>query len=280
MKKHFCTSNTIVKLTILLSAFFYYSSSFSQDVPEFIDTPELNTILENADVKGSILIFDYLDNKLFSNDFDWAEKGHLPASTFKIQNSIIALETGVVESDTTILKWDGKKRRLAKWEKDMDLREAFRLSCVPCYQEIARKIGPDRMTAKLNSMRYPLIKITDENIDKFWLEGKLKVNQYQQVDFLKRLYFGELPIDNASTQIMKRIMVLEETDNYRLSAKTGWAIRNGNNIGWFIGILESNNKIYFFATNIQPNEDFNMDMFYKIRLEITMEAFKKLRLIK
>ncbi len=280
MKIYHCISIILIRFILFSGILVYCSTSFSQEIPDFVDTPSLNMIFEDADVEGSILIFDFIDNKLISNDFNWAEKGYLPASTFKIQNSIIALETGVVESDTTILRWDGKARRFPIWEKNMSLKEAFQLSCVPCYQEIARKIGPNRMLENLDKLKYPGIRITEENIDKFWLEGKLEINQYQQVDFLKRLYFGELLVSNRTTQMMKDILILEENKNYRLSAKTGWAVRDGNNIGWFVGYLESNNKVYFFATNIKPKEEFNMEMFHLIRKDVTMEAFKKLKLIK
>jgi len=102
---------------------------------------EFNTIIESADVKGSILIYDFENNKYYSNDFQWAEKGNLPASTFKIPNSIIALETGIVEDDSTLFKWDGEKRYLKNWEQDLTFKQAFHYSCVPCYQEVARKIG-------------------------------------------------------------------------------------------------------------------------------------------
>ena len=268
------------KLLFLGSIFFSFLNSISQEAPEFTEKPELNKILESAKVNGSILIYDYIDNEMMSNDFKWAEKGHLPASTFKIPNSIIALETGVVESDTSILKWDGTPRRIPVWEKDMDIKEAFRLSCVPCYQKIAREIGVERMKEYLKKLAYPGMKVDKDNVDVFWLEGKSKINQYQQIYFLQKLYFGELPVNNKTTQIIKSIMILEDGKNYRLSAKTGWAIRDGNNIGWFVGYLESNNKVYFFVTNIQPEEDFNIDMFNMIRQEVTMEAFRKLKLIK
>jgi len=112
------------------------------------------TILDSADLKGAILIFDPINNKYFSNDFTWSEKGQLPASTFKIPNSMIALETGVVANDSTLFKWDGKKRAFKIWEQDLIFRNAFKYSCVPCYQEIARGIGVDRMKEYLEILEY------------------------------------------------------------------------------------------------------------------------------
>ena len=106
---------------------------------------DFDKILDSFQVNGSILIYDNDKNTFYSNDFDWAKNGKLPASTFKIPNSIIAVELGIIENDTTILKWNGEQRKMDIWEKDLSFKDAFRISCVPCYQEIARKIGTIKM---------------------------------------------------------------------------------------------------------------------------------------
>ena len=75
------------------------------------------------------------------------------------------------------------------------------------------------------------------------------------------------------------MIVLEEKDGYKLSGKTGWSIRNGNNNGWFVGYVESSKGVQFFATNIVPSEKFNMDLFAMIRREITMKALAQLGIL-
>jgi len=242
--------------------------------------PEIQTIIESADVKGSIVIYDFENNKYYSNDFQWAEKGNLPASTFKIPNSIIALETGVVENDSTLFEWYGEKRRLKEWEQDLVFKEAFHRSCVPCYQELARKIGEKNMSKYLNEIEYGNMKVDSINIDSFWLKGESRINQFQQIDFLKRFYNSELPISKRTETIMKRMMVIEHNSIYKLSGKTGWSIKNGNNNGWFIGYIETQNKTYFFASNIEPKKQFDMTKFPMIRKDVTLKAFKQMKLIK
>ena len=242
--------------------------------------PEFQTIIDSAYVEGSILIYDIKDNKYYSNDYEWTKKGNLPASTFKITNSIIALETGIVENDSTLIKWNGEKRRLRNWEQDLIFRDAFHFSCVPCYQEIARKIGVKKMTEYLNKFQYGNMKVDSTNIDLFWLEGESRINQFQQIDFLKRFYLSKLGISKRTEEIMKRMMVIEVNDEYKLSGKTGWSIRNGNNNGWFVGYIESQNKTYFFATNVMPKEQFDMDMFPMIRKDVTYKAFEQMKIKK
>ncbi len=241
--------------------------------------PTFQSIIDSANIKGAILIYNLQEDLYFSNDFKWSESGKLPASTFKIVNSIIALETGVVESERKVFKWDGEKRALKNWEQDLMLRDAFHFSCVPCYQEIAREIGANQMLKYLDVLNYGEMKVDSNNIDIFWLEGDSRISQFQQIDFLKRFYQSELPISERTEKIMKNLMVVEENDDFRLLGKTGWSIRNGNNNGWFVGYIESNNNAYFFATNIVPTKGFNMKLFPMIRKAITYKAFQQMKII-
>lgn len=242
--------------------------------------PQFEKIIDSANVEGAILIYDLKNDKYYSNDFNWAKKRNLPASTFKITNSIIALETGVVENDSTLLKWNGEKRRFKNWEQDLILRDAFHFSCVPCYQEIARKVGENKMNKFLKKLDYGNMKVDSSNLDLFWLEGESSITQFQQINFLKRLYQSELPISERTEMIMKRMIVIEDTDDYKLSGKTGWSIRNGNNNGWFVGYVETQSKIYFFATNVEPKQQFDMNMFPMIRKDVTFKAFEQMKIIK
>jgi beta-lactamase class D len=241
--------------------------------------PDFQHIIDSGKVKGSILVYDPQAKTSYSNDFSRCDKGFLPASTFKIVNSIIALETGVVENDSTLFRWNGEKRRLPVWEQDMIFRDAFQLSCVPCYQEVARKIGDKRMNEYLKKLNYGNMVVDSANIDVFWLEGESRISMNQQLDFLVRFYNQELPISERTSGIIKKMMLLDSNSSYQFCGKTGWAVRNGNNNGWFVGYLETKNKVYFIVTNIEPEEEFNMDLFPKIRAQISLEAFRKLKII-
>lgn len=241
---------------------------------------ELQEIIDSANVTGSVLVYDPAEKIYYSNDFKRCEEGFLPASTFKIPNSIIGLETGVIKNELTVFKWDGKKRRLPVWEQDLTFSEAFQVSCVPCYQEVARKIGVKRMNDYLKKLKYGDMIVDSSTIDLFWLEGESKISQLEQIDFLERFYYRKLPIAKTTTEVMKNVMRIDSTKEYTISGKTGWAIRNNSNIGWFAGYLETSAKVYFIATNIEPKEDFNMDMFPVIRSQISLGAFRRLGIIR
>jgi beta-lactamase class D len=203
----------------------------------------------------------------------YRDSSYLPASTFKIVNSLIGLQTGKITNDSMIIKWDGKQRR-PEWDQDLSMYRAFRVSAVPYYQELARRIGRDTMHLWLDSLGYGTKKITSP-IDSFWLDNSLRITPDEQLGLVKRLYFNQLPFFKTYQEIVKKAMLFEDNSNYRLGYKTGWGFTPGRHpIGWVVGWIEENNHPYFFVLNIESaNPDFDMG---KIRMSLLKDILKDL----
>ena len=123
------------------------------------------------------------DNRIVTSDGARSRLALLPASTFKIANSIIALETGVVtDPDKDVFKWDGTVRNFPDWNRDHTLRSAIAASAVPVYQEIARRIGADRMKTYVDKLDYGNRDISGAPIDHFWLSGNPRISPLQQIE--------------------------------------------------------------------------------------------------
>lgn len=213
----------------------------------------------------------------------YRDSSYLPASTFKIVNSLIGLQTGKISSDSMVIKWDGIKRRVADWNKDLTMYEAFRVSSFPYYQEVARRIGKDTMEYWLNVLNYAAKKDKDTakfvirtRVDTFWLDNSVKITPDVQLGIVKKLYFDQLPFFHKYNQeIVKRAMLFEANSNYKLSYKTGWGFNEkGNNIGWVVGWIEENQHPYFFVLNIE-SADPNFDM-WNIRMKMLKDILKQL----
>ena len=239
---------------------------------------ELKKIFDDYKVDGSILIYSQNENIYMGYNMARCNIAFCPASTFKIPNTLIALETGIATTET-VFTWNGEKRTYPTWEKDMTIKEAFQLSAVPVYQEIARRVGVEKMKYYTQLFDYGNLDITAENIDKFWLEGKSDITQYQQVYFLQKLYNLQLPISENTMKLTKEIMLYETKNNYKISGKTGWAVRQNESVTWFVGFIETENNVYIFATNIAPNEETDLNTFSQVRIELTKDVFKGLKII-
>jgi beta-lactamase class D len=175
-----------------------------------------------------------------------------PASTFKIANSIIGLETGVIADAEFVLPWDGVNRSVDAWNHDHTLRTAIRDSAVWYYQELARRVGKPRMQAWLQQLAYGNQQV-GEVVDRFWLVGRLAITPLEQLDFLRRLALAQLPISERTRGIVLDITRKGELDGKTLHGKTGWAYPGeASEVGWFVGFVDDPVNPRYVAVALEP----------------------------
>lgn len=236
-----------------------------------------------GDFSGTFVLYEQSSGRYTIVGKNRANARFSPMSTFKIPNSIIALETGVVADTGQVLSWDTLSYPVESWwpetwQGQHTLSSAMRYSVVPVYRTLATKIGNERMQTYIGQFGYGNGDISS-GIDRFWLNGSLKISAKEQVDFLRRFYQDELQVATATTGAVKGILVREKNDDYRLSYKTGaGSLGNGKKsaIGWLVGYVEKQDDVYFFALNIEG------ESFAEIlapRLEITKAMLRDLDII-
>ena len=170
---------------------------------------------------GTFVGYKVDDCLVIASDKDRSGEAKLPASTFKIPNSVIALETGVVgDPDKDIFKWDGVVRSIEAWNRDHTMRSAIAASAVPVYQEIARRIGAERMQKFVDLFEYGNRDIGG-GIDQFWLTGNLRIDPVRQVDFIDRLRRGTLPVSKRSQELACDILPVTKSGDSIIRAKSG-----------------------------------------------------------
>jgi beta-lactamase class D len=205
---------------------------------------------------GTFVGYKVDDYLVISSDKDRSGEAKLPASTYKVPNSLIALETGVVEDpDKDVFKWDGVKRGIEAWNRDHTLRSAIAASAVPVYQEIARRIGEARMQKYVDLFEYGNRNIGG-GIDQFWLTGDLRIDPVQQVDFLDRLRRGVLPISKRSQDLVREILPVTKVGDATIKAKSGLlgAEIGRPSLGWMVGWAEKGGAQTVFALNMDVRE--------------------------
>lgn len=237
------------------------------------DSPEIETIFRSAGVEGAFLLYDVTGNTFTGYNRERAETRFIPASTYKIPNSLIGLSVGAVKSVDEVLPYGGNPQPMKAWEKDMGLREAIKISNVPIYQELARRIGREKMIATLAKLDYGNGNIGNA-IDTFWLRGPLKISAVEQVRFLKRLVFDELPLPKEIQATVREIVKIEQGDGWTLFAKTGLAA-NKQGIGWWVGWVEKAGRIYVFALNIDTLKPEDAEK----RIELGKQSLKALGIL-
>jgi beta-lactamase class D len=217
---------------------------------------DLATHFADEGTAGTFVGYKVDDYLVIASDSDRSGEAKLPASTYKIPNSVIALETGVVgDPDKDVFKWDGVTRSIEGWNYDHTMRSAIAVSAVPVYQEIARRIGQERMQKYVDLFEYGNRDIGG-GIDQFWLTGSLRIDPIQQIDFVDRLRRGALPVSKRSQELVRDILPVTKAGDAVIRAKSGLAgAQNGKpSLGWMVGWAEKGSAQTVFALNIDVRE--------------------------
>jgi beta-lactamase class D len=213
------------------------------------ESPAVAALFAEAEVQGTFVLLDVSSQRLTGHNQSRARTRYIPASTFKIPNSLIGLAVGAVRSVDEVLPYGGQPQPFPDWERDMGLREAIVLSNVPIYQALARRIGLERMRDQLAGMRYGNGE-TGEVVDTFWLRGPLAISAVEQVHFLADLARDRLPFPEPIHRSVREIVRLEAGEGWTLYGKSGWVDAPDPGVGWWVGWVEKGGRVYAFALNI------------------------------
>lgn len=253
------------------------------------NSPDLKRFFQN--IEGTIVLYDVKNKRYSRHDEKRAAIRYTPASTFKIPNALIGLETGAVKDAETMVAWDNVKYPaqnwtdppFVHWKQNHTLSTAMKYSVIWYFRELALNIGEKKMNQHLAKFDYGNQDISGGLASKqmseaFWLNNSLKISADEQIEFLRKFYDGKLGVSERSTDTVKKILVLEETPNYKLSGKTGGAGNvNGKAFGWFVGYLETKDNTYFYALNIDGE---NYAAIRDKRIDLTKQILSELGFMK
>lgn len=244
---------------------------------------DFQSYFDSCGVEGSIAIYDIESQKWIVSDTVGLVIETLPASTFKIINLLIALETTAIKDENEIVKWVGSTDTVKYGYRpeiyhDMTVKEAFELSAGWVFVELAKKMGKDKYKKYLAESKYGNNNLSQTEAD-FWNFGDFAISPKNQIEFLHALYEENLPFSKRNIDIVKRVMIAEQTEEYTIRAKTGWTRENNTNTGWWTGYIETKKGTYIFATRLLQDRKMNRSDFGSCRKEITKKVFKDLGII-
>jgi len=239
---------------------------------EWKESAPIAALFKAQGVTGTFVVHDVAADIYTVHDRQRANTRFIPASTFKIPNSLIALSNGAVASVDDVVPLGDAPVERAEWAGEMGMRQGIKVSNVPLYQVLARRVGMDRMRTGLVKMKYGNMD-PGTRVDRFWLDGPLTISAVEQTAFLTKLAQGQLPFSNAHMEAVREIC--RQEGEAELYAKTGWGRRPGEaDLGWWVGWVKKDGKLYAFALNIDI-PDGAPDR----RVSLAKAALKELRLL-
>lgn len=260
--------NTL-KLIIFISTYFLGFQSAQANTVTPSHFSGISELYSANNLEGILLIESSDGTVQYGHNLSRSSERFSPASTFKIANTLIALEEGIVKTADNSIPWDKIKRSYPPWNQDQTLKSAFSVSCVWCYQKFATAIGHSKYQDYLTLFDYGN-KNTGTDITQFWLNGNLTISVKEQIDFLRSIYLEKLPINKKNYSTLRDIMIFEKNDGRTTYGKTGWSGKHG----WFVGYIETQEKTWLFAHYLEINDKSSL----KYRKELVYKVINDLKL--
>jgi len=220
---------------------------------------------------GSFVFYDLQADQYHIYNKDKSTLRVSPNSTYKIYSALFGLESNLISSENSTMKWNGTQYPFDSWNSDQNVITAMKNSVTWYFQALDKRNQAGNIHSFLKEINYGNSDLSG-GISRFWLESSLKISPIEQVQLLTDLYTNELGFKEKNIQTVKEAILLEEKNDGILSGKTGTGTVNGNEInGWFIGYVEMDENTFFFATNIQNKENASGKKAAEITLSILEE---------
>jgi beta-lactamase class D len=203
---------------------------------------------DSAQVDGCFTMMDNATGAITVYNIKYDTTRFTAAGSFNLVTSLVGLENGAIVNEDAQISFKGENFADTTWNKDVNLKQALANNVYPYFKTIVNKIGKDTLQHWIDTLGYGN-KQLGKSIDSAWLNNSIKVSPDEQVGFVKRLYFDQLPFRKSTQQNLRSLLLKEANTNFKLSylVSQGQDDKYGN-IAWLTGYIEENRHVYFFAT--------------------------------
>lgn len=205
--------------------------------------------------EGSFVLYDLKGDTWYIHNMNSASHRTAPDSTYKIYDALFGLEEGIITPEHSLISWNRETFPFSSWNADQTLDSAMEHSVNWYFQSIDQQIGALTLRRRLQEINYGNAQIR-ENSSAYWMESSLKISPIEQVELLTKLHQGELDFAPENVLAVKNSIRLSSSESGALYGKTGTGqVEGQNQNGWFVGYAQTSGNTYFFAANIQAQQE-------------------------
>lgn len=264
---YFCIFIMTLLFVPILTTKPYHSDrySFIKEDKNIIYT-DYSNYFDNYD--GSFVLYDLQNNQWTIYNEQYASLRVSPHSTYKIYDALFALESQIITVDDSVLKWNQQNYPFDEWEANHNLKSAMNYSVNWYFQDIDTSMGHQKISSFLKEINYGN-QTMGHDINIYWSDNSLKISPIEQVEILQNFHHNAFGFSTMNINAVKESIRLSTQDDSAFYGKTGTGRVNGEDVnGWFIGFIETDDNVYYFATNIQGKTQVTGSVAEKISISI------------
>ena len=250
-----------VLTAVLLLGFAPFISTYAADGSHYqwdsssenISYIDLSTYF--GEYEGSFVLYD-LENDAWSiHDMEHATLRVAPNSTYKIYDALFGLEEDIITPENSFIVWNGENYPFEAWNADQTLQSAMNSSVNWYFESVDEQLGAANISNYIQEIGYGNENISGD-FSTYWMESSLKISPIEQVELLTKLQNNSFGFSTENINAVKDAIRLSSSASGTFYGKTGTGRVDGQDVnGWFVGLLETADNTYFFATNIGADSD-------------------------
>jgi len=211
---------------------------------------EIGDIFKEKKVEGTFGIFDNSRGKFTIYNLDRFKAPYSPGATFNIFNALVAIHVGRIPDVKGLIDAQIEPES----HQEISLSDAFKQSSNEHFKALARKIGRDTMKTWVDSVKYGNMKL-GKTVDQFWSDNSILISADEQLGFMKRLYFKQLPFRASVQEEVKKLLIVENNAQFQLAYQLGTSTDKGKKLCWVMGWIEENRHVYPFVLNFSSSTE-------------------------
>ncbi|MGI9138747.1 MAG: class D beta-lactamase [Sediminibacterium sp.] len=213
-------------------------------------------LMDSAGMQGSFALLENGTEQFTIHNLSrYKDSAVAPNATFYLIPTLIGLDKGLINAHDSTLKLN-------------DSSDLFR--------NLISKMGRQTILQTLDSLHYGK-GIASADSTHYWENGSLVITPDEQLGLIKRIYFKELFFQKKSQETLKKMILMEDNSNYRLSYIVGADTTSKKNAAWVLGYVEENQHPYFFVlnTNAPKSEALVNDNIVLLKKILLQQGFLK-----
>jgi len=196
--------------------------------------PAITKIMDSTGVKGVFAVLENGSGQFIMNNLaQYKDSSYAPLNTFFAVPTLIAIDKGYINPAPN------------NWV-------AF--DSVNFYKSLLSKLGRETIMKTRDSLHYGK-GIPTADTTNYWENGSLVISPDEQMGFIKKLYFNQLPFQKRTQEIFKKMLIKEDNANYKLSYLNATDYLGLNT--WYLGYVEEHNHPYFFVMHVNSTKGIN-----------------------
>jgi beta-lactamase class D len=242
-----------MKTITLNSILFFVLLSFQAcTVNNVREDDGIGDVFKANKVTGTFGMFDNSRGDFTIYDLDRFKKPVSPAQTFHIFSALVALHTGKLADDSSMVVG------LDSASTPLSLSTAFKNNDDAHFKTIANLIGKDTLKFWMDTVKYGNKKIGNE-VTQFWMNDSLTISPDEQLGLIKRLYFRQHPFRASVQEQVKKMMLVVNNAQYQMAYQLGVVVRGDKKQAWVVGWIEENRHVYPFIVSYTASLDADTD---------------------